>query len=296
MSVDRLDEIEERACVDMANRLQAAELSVPGHGGPVKMTFVGPDGQVAGDKPVLVLLHGFDSSCLEFRRLFPLLEADFEVYALDVLGWGFTDSRGQDCGPKYKSGVGVKFLDKVVGGGRQVTLLGASLGGAIAIDLAAGRPDLVSKLVLVDAQGFQDGIGALQYLPEFLTKFFLEVLRSVPLRNAANKMSYFEKDKFATKDALNIGRLHTFKNDWVSGNLSFIKSGGLAVSSLIPRISQQTLVVWGDNDEILPKEDKFKFVDAIPKSALRIIPECGHVPHLEKPQELAFYVRELHDL
>ena len=67
------------------------------------------------------------------------------------------------------------------------------------------------------------------------------------------------------------------------------------MSDLIPRIKQQTLVVWGDNDEILPKEDKFKFVDAIPNSNLRIIAECGHVPHLEKPQELAFYIKEMHD-
>ena len=76
--------------------------------------------------------------------------------------------------------------------------------------------------------------------------------------------------------------------------MTFIKSGGLAVSALIPKIKQPTLVLWGDNDEILPKEDKFKFVDAIANSSLRIIPECGHVPHLEKPKEVAYYVKEMH--
>ena len=68
------------------------------------------------------------------------------------------------------------------------------MGGALAIDLAARKSDLVDKVILVDAQGFKDGLGALQYLPDFLTKLFLEVLRSVPLRDAANKMSYFQKD------------------------------------------------------------------------------------------------------
>ena len=95
------------------------------------------------------------------------------------------------------------------------------------------------------------------------------------------------------EDALKIGRLHCFKDDWISGNLTFIKSGGYQVSQKIARINQPTLVLWGDNDEILPKEDKFKFVDAIQKANLRIIPECGHVPHLEKAEEVAFYVREL---
>jgi len=288
-------EVEEDACLEMVRRLKKVELSMDGHEESVSVSFVGPSTLGDASKPALLMLHGFDSSCLEFRRLFPLLEEEFSVYAVDVLGWGFTNSKGQDCGPKFKSSAVVEFIDKVVGSGGKVTVLGASLGGALAIDLAATRPDLVDKLVLVDAQGFQDGLGALQYLPDFLTKFFLEILRSVPLRNQANKMSYFRKDEFATEDALKIGRLHCFKDDWVSGNLTFIKSGGLAVSELIPRIQQQTLVVWGDNDEILPKEDKFRFVDAIPNSNLRIIAECGHVPHLEKPQELAFYIKEMHD-
>ena len=44
-----------------------------------------------GNAP-FVLLHGFDSSCLEYRRLFPLLERRAETWALDLLGWGFTDA------------------------------------------------------------------------------------------------------------------------------------------------------------------------------------------------------------
>ena len=101
-------EIEESACLDMAGRLQKVELALPDMNATVDVSFVGPkddkskakDGK--GEKPAIVMVHGFDSSCLEFRRLFPILEEDFEVYAVDVLGWGFTDSKGQDCGPKYK--------------------------------------------------------------------------------------------------------------------------------------------------------------------------------------------------
>ena len=183
--VPSIGEIEERACVEMAERLESVDLTLPGHAESVEVTFIGPK---AKGKPVIILLHGFDSSCLEFRRVFPLLEKDFSVYAVDVLGWGFTNSKGQDCGPRFKTGVVAEFIRSIAGEGGPVTVLGASLGGAIAIDLAATKPDLVSKLVLVDAQGFQDGIGALQYLPDFVTKLFLEILRSVPLRNQANKV------------------------------------------------------------------------------------------------------------
>ncbi len=60
----------------------------------------------------------------------------------------------------------------------------------------------------------------------------------MPLRQAANKMSYFNKDAFATDDALKIGRLHCFKDDWLEANQSFIKSGGFSVSALVPTLTQ----------------------------------------------------------
>ena len=78
---------------------------MPGHSESVEISFVGPRGDEGRGKPAIVMVHGFDSSCLEFRRLFPLLEENFAVYAVDVLGWGFTNSKGQDCGPKFKGGV-----------------------------------------------------------------------------------------------------------------------------------------------------------------------------------------------
>ena len=53
--------------------------------------------------------------------------------------------------------------------------------------------------------------------------------------------------------------------------MTFIKAGGFSVSDLIPSVKQPTLIIWGDNDEILPKEDKFKFVDTIANSTLRIV-------------------------
>ncbi len=56
--------------------------------------------------------------------------------------------------------------------------------------------------------------------------------------------------------------------------------------------AQPALIVWGDQDEILPKEDKNKFLEAIQNSRLRVVPECGHVPHLEKAAETAYHLTE----
>ena len=76
-------------------------------------------------KPPFLLLHGFDSSCLEFRRLAPLLCKDRDVYAMDILGWGFNQHGGiNDFSPNAKMEHLRCFLQQVVGG--KCVIVGAS--------------------------------------------------------------------------------------------------------------------------------------------------------------------------
>ncbi|KAJ0973819.1 hypothetical protein J5N97_015784 [Dioscorea zingiberensis] len=98
--------------------------------------------QKKGLEPI-VLLHGFDSSCLEWRYTYPLLEnAGLETWAVDVLGWGFSDLE-----PRPACSVGAKrehlyqlwrsYID------RPMVLVGPSLGAAVSIDFAANHPEAV---------------------------------------------------------------------------------------------------------------------------------------------------------
>lgn len=102
----------------------------------------------------IVMLHGFDSSCLEYRRLVPALreQTNRTIFAPDMLGWGFGDYASvQDFGPQSKVAHLAAFLAQVVQ--QPAVLVGASLGGGIAITLAAEIcPHLVSKVVLIDPQ------------------------------------------------------------------------------------------------------------------------------------------------
>ena len=101
--------------------------------------------------PPFVLIHGFDSSCLEFRKLAPLLADQANVYVPDILGWGFSDvSNVTSFTPRAKVDHLRSFLQQVVG--EKCILVGASLGGAVGIQLAAESPELVKSLVLIDAQ------------------------------------------------------------------------------------------------------------------------------------------------
>jgi len=163
-------------------------------------------------------------------------------------------------------------------------LVGASLGGAIALDFAAAYPDAVKSLVLIDAQGFIDGAGPMGGFPKPLARLGVKLLGSKPLRQLANELSYFDKPRFATEDAMLIGRLPVLCPGWEDSNLDYMSTGGFSPSALVPKVTCPTLVLWGEADKILdPKLYAQRFVDEMPNAKLTMVPECGHVPHLEQP-------------
>ena len=216
-------------------------------------------------------------------------------YFLSFVGWGFSEcgfaeNPEIELGPPQKRAHLRAFIESVVA--RPVVLLGTSLGGTVAIDFVLNNKELVEKLILVDAQGFIDGIGPLASMPRFLSVLGVQILRSVPLRQMANKMAYHDKEKYSTEDAMKIGRLHTHLPGWTSANVAFMRSGGYAVSTRLNDVTVPTLVVWGRQDEILSPEYAQKFIDALPDARLVWVEECGHVPALEQPRALLRAVSE----
>lgn len=101
----------------------------------------------------------------------------------------------------------------------------------------------------------------------------------------ANLISYYDTKSFATWDAMRIGRLHCFNEDWERAGLDFLRSGGFKFSNSLAKITQPTLILWGKNDKILDSSNAAKMNDAIKQSEVVYLDECGHVPHLEKPKE-----------
>merc|ERR1719163_316437 len=287
LPASEMSDIEDEKCVAMACTLQRLPVSMPDFAvSPVATSCAktSPATPADGAAP-LVLLHGFDSSCLEWRRLMPQLEQrNVQAWALDVLGWGFTDRSSSvitDFSPAAKRAHLKAFIDQHVGA--PVTLVGASLGGCVAIDFILHHPELVDKLVLVDAQAYIDG-AAMTGQPRFLQSLGVSVLKSKPLRMFANKIAYANPDEFGTEDAMRIGRLHTLTGGWEEAMIGFMNSGGYKLSAQVASLPQMdTLILWGRQDKILsPEQYVPKFTSDMPWARLEWVDDCGHVPHLEK--------------
>jgi pimeloyl-ACP methyl ester carboxylesterase len=242
-----------------------------------------PDSELPAS-PILCL-PGFDSSLLEFRYLLPLLASHTEAWAVDLLGFGFTTSDPEvainPCTIRqHLYAVWKRLINQ------PVTLVGASLGGAIAIDLALAHPDCVRHLVLIDSIGFSGSFPLGQWLVSPVVDWaaeWLRVRKSAAL-TAAAAVPWLNPTWL---DMIRCTLLHQAMPGWKESIVSFTQSGGYCyLSSRICQLQPPTLILWGDSDDVLGTNDARQFEQAIDCSQLVWI-KSGHAPHLEQPQSVA---------
>ena len=242
-----------------------------------------------GEGTPVLLLHGFDSSLFEFRRLVPELAKDAQVWAMDLLGFGFCDRTATPkVTPELIKQHILAFCQQVIG--QPVVLVGASMGGGAAIDFALSHPDQVKQLVLIDAVGYASGpaVGKMMFSP--LDKLATNFLRNSGVRRKISEKAYYDKS-FVTPDASLCAALHLLMPNWQEALIAFTKSGGYNfLSKKISQISMPTLVIWGRYDKILGYKDASRFEREIADCKLVWVEDCGHVPHLEKAKITAQHI------
>jgi pimeloyl-ACP methyl ester carboxylesterase len=241
-----------------------------------------------GGTPI-VLLPGFDSSVLEFRRLLPQLSRQQATWAVDLLGFGFTDRPIQAPYTPAAIKTHLYYTWKTLIG-QPMILVGASMGGAAAIDFALTYPEAVAKLVLLDSAGFAAAPAIGPFLVPPLGYLATEFLRQPRVRRQVSLNAYADS-RFVTPDAELCGALHLQQPGWRPALIAFTKSGGYNfLADRIPKIAIPTLILWGDQDKILGTQDADRFKAAIASSQLTWIANSGHVPHLEQPQITAEHI------
>lgn len=277
--------LSEPTSIALANLVQRISLPTPLTPVPLPTTYA-----LAGEGIApLLLLHGFDSSLLEFRRLLPYLTPHRQTWALDLLGFGFSDRRlSPSLSPAAIKTHLYSFWQQQIA--QPVVLIGASMGGAAAIDFALTYPQAIAALVLIDSAGFATGPAMEKIMVPPFDRLATSFLRQPWVRRNISRQAYYDGTR-VTPDAELCAALHLECPDWQQGLIRFTQSGGYTfLADQISQIASPTLVIWGEQDRILGRQDARRFHQAIVASHLVWIPQSGHVPHLEQPEAVGIAI------
>lgn len=239
------------------------------------------------------LVHGFDISSLEWRRLLPLLEAaGIEAYAPCVPGWGFSETTAmRGIGVPERRAALLEFHQTVLGG-RPAVWGGASLGACIALDCYLEKPDAFKGFAAFDPAFFTDPPPV---VPAAVGKFLLSVGISKPgVRASIAKAAYYVKED-QTEDAIRCGNLPLSRAQWSDDQLVWLLGGAYGDQSpLVPKLQDlDTLTLWGREDEVIPPAGiasqwpAGRLMNALPETTFRWVEASGHTPHLEQPKVVA---------
>jgi pimeloyl-ACP methyl ester carboxylesterase len=255
----RTDEQSRRRKRDIFRMLAARGLR--GKPTPIEYKSIEIDGstlyyQEAGEGPPLILIHGLSGSGRWWRQNVNFLAQEYHVYIIDLIGFG--QGRRQRFILHRMARIIAQWMDMLAL--ERAILIGHSMGGFIAADLASNCPEKVERLVLVDAAALplgrtdaQIAVGLIRALFEMPTSF-LPILFG---------------------DALQAGPLTIWR-----AARELITSD---ISARLNRIQAPTLVVWGENDWLVPLQIGVRIYDRLEDASFVVLPRAGHNPMWDRP-------------
>jgi 2-hydroxy-6-oxonona-2,4-dienedioate hydrolase len=246
----------------------------------------------AGAGEPLVLLHALGESAFDWRWVLPLLARTHRVYAPDLPGFGGSAKPQADYSPAFFGWFAAGLLDAL--GLERAAVVGNSLGGLIALRLALSEPARVGSLVLVDSAGL--GRSATYAFRSLTAPGYGELAiawAKTPPGAAARAWSkahlLFAHPQLApapwTAEQYRLAQLPGFLEAALAALRAQLDLDGQREVLLdrLPYLKMPTLVVWGARDRVFPPSQAQDAVSRLPKGSLTLIPDCGHMPHVECP-------------
>ncbi|WP_250545472.1 alpha/beta fold hydrolase [Paenarthrobacter sp. DKR-5] len=244
--------------------------------------------------PVL-LLHGIGQSLEDWNEQHERLAERHTVYSVDLPGSAYSERLSGQATLATLAGALPAFLD-ALGVHEPLPVVGNSLGGAVAMKLAADYPGRVSALVLVNSAGFGKEVAlALRLLAIRPLAAVLARPHEAASRRTVQSLFY---DKALVTDA-RVG--HSFALSQRAahrqtlidvardlGSISGVTEGWrTALLGAVAKADIPTLVVWGDHDHILPFAHLEAATAALPRAESHVFQNTGHMPQIERPDEFA---------
>jgi pimeloyl-ACP methyl ester carboxylesterase len=251
---------------------------------------------VEGDGPPLVLLHGVGTSRVVWRRATPLLAAERTVAAPDLPGFGASPPAGRGFALDRVADALAEALDARLAA--PFDLLGNSLGGAVAIELAGRRPELVRRLVLAAPAGLSPLRDPLPALAGRAGSVLIAARRvtGAPLAGSAivRRLLLFGTvaDPVAVP-AEEARRMVRGSRDSVRIGAAIAAVAAADLRSRLFGIATPVGFLWGARDRVMPISALPGLRALTPGAPAEIIAGAGHVPQVERPREFAAAVERL---
>lgn len=245
------------------------------------------------DSLPIVLIHGTSSSLHTWDSIVPALLNKKRIIRLDIPAFGLT---GPHPRREYSIAFYNQFIDSFLCslGVQQYIIAGNSLGGSIAWNQALSYPQKVKQLILINSGGYpkkneKGNIGfklaSMPVIGDVLVKFTPRSL----IRKSV-------EDVYADKSKVNDRLVQRYYDLLLrEGNrqatLDIFKQRKYANAEKIKSISTPTLIIWGEEDQLIDVSNAYLFKKDIQGSELVIIPKTGHVPMEEAPKEVNLAIK-----
>ena len=255
-----------------------------------------------GSGPLLVFVHGITSSSASWEPVLPALAEHFTIVAPDLLGHGQSDKPAGD----YSLGSHACLVrDLMLAlGHEQGTLIGHSLGGGVAMQVAYQFPELVSRLVLVSSGGLGREVSLfLRAVTLPGAELVLPLIASRPVLEAGGVISRAlgRVGLQAGSDLAEIARGIASLNE-IGARRAFVHTARAVIDSCGQRVDARdrlylaeavpSLLVWGDDDPIIPAEHGRRAHELMPGSRLEVFDSAGHFPLVDEPLRFSRVLRD----
>ena len=234
---------------------------------------------ISGTGDPIIFLHGFDSSLLEFRRIFPSLKKNFQIIIPDLLGFGFSPRIFNNQYNPENIILNLKDLIKELNISKKLKIVGASMGGSAALLLSKQISKDIDKTLLLSPAGLFENAKS---IPRPLNQLGAAFLGLPLVRKNLCRQAFAYPNKSVGIEEEQIASIHIGCDGWRNSLASFARSGGFGGSyEYLQNIPIKT--VCGLNDRILGKNEINKLKETKELNFLGL-KNCGHLPHLDLPE------------
>ena len=226
----------------------------------------------------LLLIHGLGASAERWEHVIPHFAKNHRVLVPDLIGFGLSDKPLVDYTTDYLSDFITKFLKKL--NIDSVSIIGSSLGGQIGAEFAYQHNSMVEKLILVSPSG------VMKHSTPALDAYVMAALypSDSSAYNAFQMMSGSKNiDKKTIRGFVDRMKLPNAKMAFMSTLLGL--KDAEVISEKLVSIKSPTLIIWGENDHVIPVKYAESFVSEIDDCRFVKMENCGHTPYVESPDK-----------